>query len=63
MREHPAIAAFFVYELLDEPYFGEAGESDYGLVRLTRQPGADWQAVAKKPAFKALKSVIMTKKP
>jgi hypothetical protein len=62
MRDHPAIDAFFVYELLDEPYFGEAGESDYGLVRLTRRPGADWHAGARKPAFEALKSAIISNK-
>lgn len=62
MREHPDVDAFFVYELLDEPYFGTAGESDYGLIKLTRAPGADWQAGERKPAFDTLRSMIAGEK-
>lgn len=58
LREHPAIQAFFVYELLDEPYFGEGGESDYGLVKITRDGGGPWRTQARKDSFDALKAVI-----
>jgi hypothetical protein len=62
LRSHSAIEAFFVYELLDEPYFGKEGESDYGLVKIIRETGGDWKISSKKPAFDALRSVIESKK-
>lgn len=58
MREHPAIHAFFVYELLDEPYFGLEGESDYGLVTLQKGSSMKWEIAHRKPAFHALQTVI-----
>jgi len=58
LRANPHIHAFFVYELLDEPYFGANGESDYGLVEVVRSASGKWQVSQKKPAFEALKSVF-----
>jgi len=61
LRSHQAVKAYFVYELLDEPYFGPNGESDYGLVKLSRENGA-WKTGARKPAFGALRKVIESTK-
>ena len=58
LRATPGVAAFFVYELLDEPNFGADGESDYGLVVVTKDAAGKWQVSRKKPAFGAFKSVI-----
>lgn len=53
-----AVSAFFAYELLDEPYFGVDGESDYGLARLKKNNAGNWQVDRKKSAFETFKSVI-----
>ena len=58
LRVNPGIAAFFVYELLDEPYFGTDGESDYGLVTVAKDGTGKWRVSRKKPAFDAFKSAI-----
>jgi hypothetical protein len=44
---------------LDEPYFGNSGESNYGLVTLAKGSDGKWQVSRKKPAFEAFKSVIV----
>ena len=54
LAKHPDIKAVFLYELLDEPYFGESGESHYGLAEISKQSGK-WKASGKKPAFEAFK--------
>lgn len=58
LRANPGIGAFFVYELLDEPYFGAGGESDYGLVTVAKDDAGMWQVKRRKPAFTAFKSAI-----
>ncbi len=59
MAVHPDIAAFFVYELLDEPYFGaDNPESHYGLVELRQGAGGKWELGAKKAAFTALRDTL-----
>ncbi len=58
LRANPGIGAFFVYELLDEPYFGEGGESDYGLVAVAKGGACTWQVSRRKTAFDAFKSAI-----
>jgi hypothetical protein len=58
MGANPAIGGLFVYELLDEPYFGEAGESHYGLVEVARGGAGKWGVARRKPAFDAYRSVI-----
>src|ERR1017187_6159970 len=55
---NPAIGGLFIYELLDEPYFGEAGESRYGLVEIARDGGGKWGVTRRKPAFDAYRYVI-----
>ena len=60
LSANPGITAFFIYELLDEPYFGTGGESDYGLVSVARDSAGAWQVSRKKPAFNAFKSAIET---
>ncbi len=57
-RAHPDLHSCFIYELLDEPYFGPGGESDYGLVEVAKGPSGKWQVKRKKPAFDAFKAVI-----
>ena len=56
LRANPGIAAYFVYELLDEPYFGADGESDYGLVEVAKDSAGKWQVSRRKPAFGAFKA-------
>jgi len=59
LRADPGVEAFFVYELLDEPYFGEDNpESHYGLVELIRGESGRWRIGRKKEAFRALARVI-----
>ena len=58
MGANPGISAVFLYELLDEPYFGEAGESHYGLVEVARGDGGRWSVSRKKAAFDAYRCVI-----
>jgi hypothetical protein len=61
LAANPSVGALFIYELLDEPYFGEAGESHYGLVTLGRGPLGHWVVTGMKPAFGALASVSRPK--
>jgi hypothetical protein len=59
LRGHPDIEAFFIYELLDEPYFGENnGESHYGLMEVVRDKENKWQVKRKKEVFETFKTVI-----
>jgi len=59
MCANPDIEAFFVYELLDEPYFGaDNPESHYGLVEIVRGADDRWKVHRKKPAFYALQTLI-----
>jgi hypothetical protein len=58
MGANPGVGGFFVYELLDEPYFGEAGESHYGLVEVARDRAGRWAVGGRKPAFEAYRSAI-----
>jgi hypothetical protein len=60
---NPGIGALFVYELLDEPYFGEAGESHYGLVTLGRAAAGNWSITGRKEAFGAFASVVRLPSP
>ncbi|HXQ80195.1 MAG TPA: glycosyl hydrolase [Opitutaceae bacterium] len=55
---NPGIGGLFIYELLDEPYFGEAGESQYGLVEIARDGRGKWAVTQRKQAFDAYRSVI-----
>lgn len=50
------VKAYFVYELLDEPYF-EGGEAHYGLVKLDKRDG-NWTIGERKPAFQALQRLL-----
>ena len=59
LRGNPAIAALFIYELLDEPYFGPHNIESYcGLVEVARNNHRGWQVVRKKQAFETFKCVI-----
>jgi uncharacterized protein YjbJ (UPF0337 family) len=59
LRGNPAIAALFIYELLDEPYFGQKNaEAHYGLVEIVRDNKNMWQVKRQKEAFEVLKAVI-----
>jgi hypothetical protein len=55
---NPGIRALFIYELLDEPYFGENGESHYGLVEIARSSAGKWGVTRRKPAFDTFTAVI-----
>jgi hypothetical protein len=52
------IQAVFVYELLDEPYFGNDGEAFYGFVEIVKNAEGKWQVGRKKPAIEAYRSAI-----
>ena len=52
-REGGIVDAYFVYELLDEPYF-QGGEAHYGLVTFDKRDGI-WTVGERKPAFQAIK--------
>ncbi len=59
LRDCRTVEAFFVYELLDEPYFGpDNDESHYGLVELTKGPDQRWQVDCRKPAFDRLRELF-----
>jgi hypothetical protein len=51
LASHRAVEAVFIYELLDQPYFGAEGESDYGLVTVERSHEGRWRTGRKKAAF------------
>jgi hypothetical protein len=51
LSANPDIGALFIYELLDEPYFGETGESHYGLVTLGQGASGHWTVTGRKEAF------------
>jgi hypothetical protein len=59
LAANPNIDGLFIYELLDEPYFGPAGESYYGLVSLKQDHNGRWQIAGKKKAFAAYRAVIL----
>ena len=56
---NPNIDGLFIYELLDEPYFGPDGESDYGLVSVKQDQEGRWEIAGKKKAFAAYQAVIL----
>ena len=58
LRAQPAIQSFFIYELLDEPYFGKGGESDYGLVEVAKGADGKWQVKRKKLALAAFQAAV-----
>lgn len=59
LRVQKGVKAFFIYELLDEPYFSpENPESHYGLVGIARGPNGGWRVGPKKQAFRDLREVI-----
>lgn len=55
LRQGGLVKAFFVYELLDEPYF-QGGEGHYGLVKLEQREGK-WTVGAHKQAFDLIKQL------
>lgn len=60
MGANASIRGLFIYELFDEPYFGEKStESHFGLVEITRDGQGKWQVGRKKPAFEAYKSIVV----
>jgi len=62
LRASPGVAGFFVYELLDEPYFGpDNPESHYGVARIEKGPDGRWRIAGRKPALAALRAAILGK--
>ncbi len=51
------VRAYFIYELLDEPYF-VTGERAYGLVTMERDDKKRLRLGQRKPAFSAYQAVI-----
>jgi hypothetical protein len=58
MREHYPIAAVFVYELYDEPYWGDNFEARQGLIGLDAIIDGRWRIGAEKPSAVALREAI-----
>jgi hypothetical protein len=50
------IEAAFVYELLDEPYWGDTGEARQGLLRLCRA-ASGWHVADPTPSFFAVQAM------
>ncbi len=61
LSKHPDINAVFLYELLDEPYFGESGESDYGIANISKESGK-WKITGMKPSFDAFRKLTRAAK-
>jgi hypothetical protein len=57
LRADPRVGGIFAYELLDEPYFGESGESHYGLAEVERGPDGRWAVGRRKPAFLSFRAL------
>jgi hypothetical protein len=58
LSRHRDIKGLFVYELFDEPYFGEDHElSHYGLIEVDRVHPGKWEVNRKKPAYKAYQNI------
>jgi putative glycosyl hydrolase len=51
------IAAAFVYELLDEAYFGDTSEATMGLINLVQDINGNWLYGPHKPAYGAMQNV------
>lgn len=53
------IEAVHIYELLDEPYWGNDTEAIMGLVHVNRsETGKSWEVGARKPSFDVVKAAI-----
>lgn len=50
------VEAAFVYELLDEPYWGDTPEAHYGLLKLKRSPNG-WQIAAPSSTYFTVQAV------
>jgi hypothetical protein len=48
----------FIYELLDESYWGDTNEARMGLVQLVKSPQGAWTLGPDKPAFAAVRAAI-----
>jgi hypothetical protein len=58
----PGVEAFFVYEILDEPYFGPDNlESHMGLVEVSKGPDGRWQPGRTKDGYNTLRAAIAGK--
>jgi hypothetical protein len=52
------VQAAFIYELLDETYWGETNEARMGVVRLVKDKAGHWTAGPRKAAFDAVAGAI-----
>lgn len=52
------VEAAHVYELMDEPYWGEDYEAFMGLVTMKKDENGQWTAGEPKPAYKAIRSLL-----
>lgn len=57
MAPRYGIEAAFIYELLDETYWGDTFEAHMGLIRIAPD-GNSWRVSEPKPAAGAVKSAI-----
>jgi hypothetical protein len=58
LRTRYRVEAAHIYELFDEPYWGEHYEAVMGLVRLVEGPDGSWKPGAPKPAYGAVRGLI-----
>jgi len=56
------IEAAFIYELLDESYWGKGDEAEMGLVRLVKDAKGNWTVGPPKPAYDAVRTTIAAEK-
>ncbi len=57
------VEAAHVYELMDEPYWGDDYEAFMGLDGMKKDPHGGWSTGERKPAFSAVQQVIAASKP
>jgi hypothetical protein len=58
LQDYYDIEAAHIYELLDEPYWGEGFEAVMGLVPLTKDGKDRWTPARPKPAYQVVKKFI-----
>jgi len=57
LLSYPSIRAIFVYELLDQPYFGHDGQSTYGLIEIESLPNDNFREGKPKPVYEVFKEL------
>jgi hypothetical protein len=58
IKNYPGVDAYFVYELLDEPYFGpDNPESHFGIVKIKKNKDGKWIVGRRKIAYESIRQL------